>query len=98
VPTALIAMYRITTPLEDAWLAERFGHAYVEYCARVPALPRLALPSFAAVWAAIGALGPGGVLARMSWRSFVCRLPAVAATLAVAALAELSERGPHLFR
>jgi undecaprenyl-diphosphatase len=98
VPTALIAMYRITTPLEDAWLAERFGHPYVEYCARVPALPRLALPSFAAVWAAIGALGPAGVLARTSWRSIVWRLPAVAATLALAALAQLSERGPHLFR
>jgi protein-S-isoprenylcysteine O-methyltransferase Ste14 len=98
VPTALIAMYRITTPLEDAWLAERFGRAYVEYCARVPALPRLGLPSFAAVWAAIAALGPGGVLARTSWRSVVWRLPSVATTLALAAIAELSECGPHLFR
>lgn len=98
VPTALIAMYRITTPLEDAWLAERFGHAYVDYCARVPALPRLALPSLAAVWSAIGALGPNGVLAQTSWRALVWRLPAVAATLALAAFAELSERGPHLFR
>src|SRR5207237_964779 len=52
VPTALIAMYRITVALEDAWLAERFGRAYLDYCARVPALPRIALPTFAAVWSA----------------------------------------------
>jgi undecaprenyl-diphosphatase len=92
VPTALIAMYRITTPLEDAWLAERFGRAYDDYCARVPALPRVALASFAAVWSAIGLLGS------TSWRTLVRRLPAVAGTLALAALAEMSERLPHLLR
>jgi steroid 5-alpha reductase family enzyme len=92
VPPALIAMYRLTAPLEDAWLAERFGRAYVEYCARVPALPRIALPSFAAVWSAIGALGSA------SWLTVARRLPAVAVTLALAALAELSERLPHLLR
>lgn len=92
VPTALIAMYRLTAPLEDAWLAERFGRAYAEYCARVPALPRIALPSFAAVWAAIGSLGSA------SWLTVARRLPAVAVTLALAALAEFSERLPHLLR
>jgi undecaprenyl-diphosphatase len=92
VPTALIAMYRITVPLDDAWLAERFGPAYVEYCARVPALPRVALASFAAVWAAMGSLGS------TSWHTVVRRLPAVAVTLALAALAEMSERVPHLLR
>jgi undecaprenyl-diphosphatase len=92
VPTALIAMYRITVPLEDAWLAERFGRAYADYCARVPALPRIALPSFAAVWSATGSLGS------TSWRTVVRRLPAVAGTLALAALAEMSERVPHLLR
>ena len=92
VPAALIAMYRITVALEDAWLAERFGRAYVDYCARVPALPRIALPTFAAVWSAVGSI------ASMSWRRDVGSLIAVAATLALAALAEMSERLPHLLR
>jgi len=89
VPTALIAMYRITVALEDAWLAERFGRAYLDYCARVPALPRIALPTFAAVWSAVGS---------MSWRQDVRSLIAAAATLALAVLAEMSERIPHLLR
>jgi len=92
VPTALIAMYRVTVPLEDAWLAERLGASYVDYCARVPALPRIALASFAAVWSAIGSLGS------MSWPVVVRRLPATAVTLALAAVAEMSERLPHLLR
>ena len=92
VPTALIAMYRVTVPLEDAWLAGRFGRAYVEYCGRVPALPRIALATFAAVWSAIGSIGS------TSWRSVIRGLVAVAATLALAVLAEMSERLPHLFR
>src|SRR5439155_26650 len=29
LPAALMAMYRITVPLDDAWLAERFGRAYI---------------------------------------------------------------------
>jgi undecaprenyl-diphosphatase len=92
VPTALIAMYRVTVPLEDAWLAERYGRAYIDYCARVPALPRIALASFAAVWSAIGSLGS------MSWPTLVRRLPAMVLTLALAAVAEMSERLPHLLR
>ena len=92
VPAVLIAMYRITVALEDAWLAERFGRAYVDYCARVPALPRIALPTFAAVWSAVGSIGS------MSWRQDVRSLVAVAATLALAVLAEMSERLPHLLR
>jgi protein-S-isoprenylcysteine O-methyltransferase Ste14/membrane-associated phospholipid phosphatase len=92
VPAALIVMYRITVALEDAWLAERFGRAYVDYCARVPALPRIALPTFAAVWSAVGSIGS------MSWRRDVRSLIAMAATLALAVLAEMSERLPHLLR
>ncbi|PYM88191.1 MAG: hypothetical protein DME13_03195, partial [Candidatus Rokuibacteriota bacterium] len=67
----------------------RFGRAYVDYCARVPALPRIALPTFAAVWSAVGS---------MSWRQDVRSLIAAAATLALAVLAEMSERIPHLLR
>src|SRR3989442_7277116 len=89
VPTALIAMYRLTTPLEDAWLAERFGRAYAEYCARVPALPRIALPSFAAVWAAIGS--PGSA----SWLTGPRRLPAPAVAVALAAPGRLRARLPR---
>jgi undecaprenyl-diphosphatase len=92
VPTALITMYRVTAPLEDAWLAERMGREYIDYCARVPALPRIALASFAAVWSAIGSLGS------MSWPTVARRLPALATTLALAAVAEMSERLPHLLR
>jgi undecaprenyl-diphosphatase len=92
VPTALIAMYRVTVPLEDAWLAERVGRTYVEYCARVPALPRIALASFAAVWSAVGS--PGSA----SWATVARRLPAMATTLGLAAVAEVSERVPHLLR
>jgi len=92
VPTALIAMYRVTVPLEDAWLAERLGREYIDYCARVPALPRIALASFAAVWSAIASLGP------TSWPTVARRLPALATTLALAAVAEMSARLPHLLR
>jgi len=92
LPAGLIAMYRVTTPLEDAWLTERFGATYIDYCARVPAVPRLGLESMAAVWSAILALGS------ISWPALVSRLPAVAATLALAAVAALSERVPHLLR
>ena len=88
VPTALIAMYRVTVPLEDAWLAERLGRAYIDYCARVPALPRIALATFGAVWSAMGSL---------SWMTLGRRLPATAVTLALAAVAEMSEWLPHLF-
>ena len=91
VPTALIAMYRITVPLEDAWLADRSGRAYIDYCARVPPLPRIALPTFAAVWSAVGSLGS------VSWATLARRLPATAVTLAVGAVAEISEWVPHLF-
>src|SRR2546430_15418209 len=58
LPAALMAMYRITVPLDDAWLAERFGRAYIDYCARVPACPWVPLPTFAAVWAAFAFLVP----------------------------------------
>ena|GEM_PF-1919864 len=92
VPTALIAMYRVTVPLEDAWMAERMGREYIDYCARVPALPRIALASFAAVWSAIASLGS------TSWPTLARRLPALATTLALAAVAEMSERLPHLLR
>ena len=90
VPTALIALFRVTAPLEDAWLAQRFGRAYAEYCARVPALPRIALASFAAVWSALGSVGSA------SWPTVARRLPAVGVTLALAALAEWSDRLPRL--
>jgi hypothetical protein len=90
VPTALIAMYRVTVPLEDAWLAERLGRAYIDYCARVPALPRMALATFGAVWAAMASL-------TLSWGTLARRLPATAVTLALAAVAEMSEWLPHLF-
>ena len=92
VPPALIAMYRVTVPLDDAWLAERFGDAYANYAARVPALPRIALASFAAVWSAIASVRSA------SWATIVRSVPAVAATLALAVLAELSESWPRLFR
>jgi protein-S-isoprenylcysteine O-methyltransferase Ste14 len=92
VPTALIAMYRVTVPLEDAWLAERFGRAYIDYCARVPPLPRIGLATFAAVWSARGSLGS------LSWPTLARRLPATVVTLALAAVAEMSEWLPHLFR
>ena len=92
VPTALIALFRVTAPLEDAWLGERFGRAHADYCAHVPALPRIALATFAAVWSALGSVGS------TSWASVARRLPAVAVTLALAALAEWSERLPHFWR
>jgi len=92
VPTALIAMYRVTVPLEDAWLAERFGRAYIDYCARVPPLPRVGLTTFAAVWSAMASLGS------LSWATLVRRLPATVVTLALAVVAEISEWLPHLFR
>jgi undecaprenyl-diphosphatase len=92
VPAALIAMYRLTAPVEDGWLAERFGAAYVDYCARVPALPRVALATVAAVWSAVGSLRAA------SWPSVVRSLPAVGVTLALAALAELGDAWPRLFR
>jgi len=92
VPTALIAMYRVTVPLDDAWLADRIGRAYVDYCARVPALPRISLPTFAAVWSAVGSFGS------VSWATLARHLPATAVTLAVAAVAEMSEWLPHLLR
>ena len=86
----MIALFRVTAPLEDAWLAQRFGRAYAEYCARVPALPRIALASFAAVWSASGSVGSA------SWPTVARRLPAVGVTLALAALAEWSDRLPRL--
>jgi len=92
LPAALIAMYRITVPLDDAWLAERFGRAYIDYCARVPALPRVTLRTFAAVWSAMASLGS------TSRRTLVRGLMAAAGTLALATLAEMSERLPHLLR
>ena len=79
------------TPQLALWRSE-FGRAYTDYCARVPAVPRLGLESFAAVWSAIAALGS------ISWPALVSRLPAVAGTLALAALAAISERVPHLLR
>ena len=92
IPVVLIAIYRLTAPVEDAWLAERFGAAYAEYAGRVPGLPRIALASFAAVWSAIGSLPS------VSWDTAVRSLPAVAATLALAALAGLSDGWPRLLR
>jgi undecaprenyl-diphosphatase len=92
LPAALIALSRITVPLDDVWLAERFGRAYIDYCARVPALPRLTLTTFAAVWSAMASLGS------TSPRALVRGLMAAAGTLALAALAEMSERLPHLLR
>ncbi|PYN20885.1 MAG: hypothetical protein DMD76_22995 [Candidatus Rokuibacteriota bacterium] len=92
LPAALMAMYRITVPLDDAWLAERFGRAYIDYCARVPAWPRVTLTTFAAVWSAMASLGTP------SRRTVVRGLVAAAGTLALAALAEMSERLPHLLR
>ena len=89
VPAALIAMYRLTVPLEDAKLAERFGRAYAEYRHRVPVFPRFTLTTLAATWSAMGGA---------SWRALVRGLPAVAVTLALAVLAEMSERVPHLLR
>src|SRR5262249_44909943 len=92
VPTALIAMYRVTVPLDDACVADRTGHASVDSCARVPALPRIALPPFAAVGSAVGSLGS------VSWGSLMRHLPATAVTVALAAVAEMSEWLPHLLR
>jgi undecaprenyl-diphosphatase len=92
IPAALIAMYRLSAPVEDAWLADRFGGAYAEYAARVPALPRMALASFAAVWSAIGSLRS------VSWDTAVRGLPAVLVMLALAALAGFSDGWPRLLR
>jgi hypothetical protein len=58
----------------------------------VPAVPCIGLESIAAVWSAIAALGS------ISWPVLRSRLPAVAGTLALAALAAISERVPHLLR
>jgi len=44
------------------------------------------------VWAAIASLGP------TSWPTVARRLPALATTLALAAVAEMSARLPHLLR
>jgi hypothetical protein len=82
----------VTVPLDDAWLAERFGRAYIDYCARVPPLPRVGLTTFAAVWSAMGSLGS------LSWTALARRLPATVVTLALAVVAEISEWLPHLFR
>jgi hypothetical protein len=58
----------------------------------VPALPRVALATVAAVWSAVGSLRAA------SWPSVVRSLPAVGVTLALAALAELGDAWPRLFR
>ncbi|HEV8585320.1 MAG TPA: phosphatase PAP2 family protein [Methylomirabilota bacterium] len=92
VPAALIALYRLVVPYEDALLAARFGPAHAEYCRRVLALPRFAPATLAAP--ALALRGVDGT----SWRTLVRQMPAVAATAALAALAELSEYLPHLLR
>lgn len=92
VPAALIAIYRVVVPLEEGLLAARFGRAWADYCARVPSLPRLTPATFAALGQALR--GPGST----SWRPLVRQLPAVAGTLALAALAQGSEYLPHLLR
>jgi len=48
VPVALIMMYRITIPFEEAHLVARFGQACVDYCASVLRFPRATVPMFAA--------------------------------------------------
>jgi protein-S-isoprenylcysteine O-methyltransferase Ste14 len=88
VPVALIMMYRITIPLEEACLVARFGQAYVDYCASVPRFPRATAPMLAA---ASAVLLPGSP----RWRSIRQELPALATTLALTVLAEVHEFLPH---
>lgn len=88
VPVALIMMYRITIPLEEAHLVARFGQPYVDYCASVPRFPRATVPMFAAASAVFLSGSP-------RWRSIRQELPALATTLALTVLAEVHEFLPH---
>jgi protein-S-isoprenylcysteine O-methyltransferase Ste14 len=92
IPAALVALYRLTVPFEDAHLAERFGREYADYRARVPAFAPPTRATLAAARSALRAEGP------VSWRSVVWALPTVAVTLALALLAEVSEGLPRLLR
>jgi membrane-associated phospholipid phosphatase len=92
IPAALVAMYRLTLPIEDAAFRERFGAAYLAYRERVPSLPRLDRASLAALRSGLRELG------MTSWGSLARALPAIATSAALATLAELSESMPHLLR
>jgi protein-S-isoprenylcysteine O-methyltransferase Ste14/membrane-associated phospholipid phosphatase len=92
IPAALILMCRITIPLEETHLANRFGGAYVAYCARVPRFPRNIVPVVVAAGTTI--VRPH----RMRWRSLSHDLPALGTTLALTVLAETHEFLPHLLR
>ncbi len=92
LPAALILMYRITIPLEETDLADRFGPAYLAYCARVPRFPRSLAPVVLA--ASMTVVRPH----QMRWRSIWHDLPTLATTLALTVLAETHEFLPHLLR
>lgn len=92
IPAMLIALFRVTIPLEEAHLAQQCGREYMDYCQRVPRWPCPGRALFAAVTSAIFTTGP------LRWQSIVQELPAVATTVVLAALAEASEFMPHLLR
>jgi len=92
IPAILIAMFRITIPLEEVRLVQRCGSEYTRYCERVPRWPRPRRALFAAAVSAMFTSGSG------RWQCVVQELPAVVTTLVLAALAEASEFMPHLLR
>lgn len=89
VPAALIVLYRITIPLEEAHLMARFGQAYADYCASVPRFPRGTVPMLAAASAAL--FRPDSP----RWPSIRQELAALVTTLALTVLAEMHEFLPH---
>ena len=40
IPAILIAVYRVVAHVQETRLAEQYGAAYDEHCARVPIVPR----------------------------------------------------------
>lgn len=89
IPGVLLLVYRVALPFEETRLSEQFGGSYVEYCGRVPRIPRAPRPS--------PAMADAGVRLPV-WRCLVAEAPVVAATAAFALLAEAHEVIPHLLR
>jgi protein-S-isoprenylcysteine O-methyltransferase Ste14 len=90
IPAMLIALFRVTIPLEETHLARHCGSAYSGYCQRVPRWPRPGPTIVAATRSAIAMTGP------LRWRFLVPELPGVAMTILLTVLAEADELMPHL--
>jgi undecaprenyl-diphosphatase len=85
IPAVLITMYRVVAHVEETRLADRYGAAYAEHCARVPLVP----------WPTAGLVRDAA--AARPWRALARERRFVALTLALAAAADLSDAIPRWF-